>query len=93
MDSARTAATTTASSNTSPAISHPAAKEEAAAVGGAGEVEEAVEEDVALQVPASKTIKMLPQPATGRLRAATTASSRRSLEWSGASHTRDSSGS
>ena len=58
--------------------SHPAAKEEAATVGVTGVAEEAVEEGAALQVPASKTIKMLPQPATGRLRAATTASSRKS---------------
>ena len=64
---------------------HPAAKVEAAAVGVAGVAEEAVEEDAALQVHASKTTKMLPQPPTRGLRAATTTSSRRSREWSGAS--------
>ena len=71
---------------------------------GAGEVEEVVEEDAADRLPASKTIKTLPQPPTRGLRAVTTASSRRSQEWSVAStegplcllptvHTRDSSGS
>ena len=54
------AATTVASSATSLANAHPTAKEEAAAVGGAGEVEEAAEEDAALQVPVNKTIKTLP---------------------------------
>ena len=104
MKSAWTVATTAASSVTSLANAHPAAKEEAAAVGGAGEVEEVAEEDAALRVPANKTIKTLPQPPTRGLRAATTASSRRSWEWSVAStegplyllpmvHTRDLSGS
>ena len=71
---------------------------------GVGEVEEVAEEDAALRVPANKTIKMLLQPPTRGLRAATTASSRRSQGWSDAStegplcllptvHTRDSSGS
>ena len=40
-----TVATTAASAVTSLANAHPAAKEEAATVGGAGEVEEVVEED------------------------------------------------
>ena len=85
MESAWTAATTAVSSVTWPANAHLVAKEEVAAVGVAGVAEEAGEEDTALQVPTSKSIKMPPQPATGRLRAATTASSRRSREWSGAS--------
>ena len=77
MESAWTAATTTASSVISLANAHPASKEEAATVGGAGEVEEVTEEDAALRVPANKTIKMLPGPPTRGLQAATTASSKR----------------
>ena len=64
---AMTAATTAASSVTSPATAHPAAKAEVAMVGVARVVAEAGEEDAALQVPASKSIKMSSQPATGRL--------------------------
>ena len=63
VESARTIATTEASSNISPAIAHLAAKAEVAVVGVAGVVGEAGEEDVALQVPASKSIKRPLQPA------------------------------
>ena len=63
MESAWTVATTAASSVTSFANAHQATKEEATVVGGAGEVEEAVEEEVALRVPTSKTTKTLPAAA------------------------------
>ena len=53
MESAWTAATTAASSVTWPANAHPAAKDEVAAVGVARVAEEAEEEDVAIQRPAS----------------------------------------
>ena len=59
MESVWTAATTAASSAISLANAYPIAKVEAATVGDTVVVEEAVEEDAALRVPASKTIKTL----------------------------------
>ena len=67
MVSARTAATTAAALDTSPAIAHPVAKVEAVVVGVTGVVVEAGEEDAAIQVPTSKSIKMSLQHATERL--------------------------
>ena len=60
MESVWMAATTAASLAISLANAHPAAKVEVAAVGDAGVVEGAMEEDAALWVPTSKTTKTLP---------------------------------